>query len=291
MIDTSAYRTGRGWRWLRSPAGVFGLLVVVLLISAAITASWIAPYDFGQQDIPARLQGPSTKHLFGTDHLGRDIFSRIVYGTQTAFETALPGVAIALVIGLLLGIVAGYAGGWVESAVLVLTDTFQAFPSILFALALLALIGPSTPSVITVIAIAFAPGYARVARALVLSLKTQSFIEVTRALGAGHARIIAVHIVPNMLAPLIILLAMDLASAITIEAGLSFLGLGVKPPTPSWGVVLADGFGRIRVSPWPVLFASLALALSTLGLALFGEALRDALDPRAGMFDTNAPHP
>lgn len=283
MIGPSSISTPIWRKWARQPAGLFGFLIVLLLLGTVLAAPFVATHNFAQQDIPARLQGPSTQHFFGTDHLGRDVFSRLVYGTRTAFETALPGILIALCVGLLLGIGAGYTGSWVESFVLVMTDTLQAFPSILFALALLALIGPSTASVITVIAIAFAPGYARVVRALVLSLKTQPFIEVTRALGASHTRIILAHLLPNMLAPLIILLAMDLASAITIEAGLSFLGLGVKPPTPSWGVVLADGFGRIRQSPWPVLFASLALALSSFGLTVFGEALRDTLDPRTAI--------
>ncbi len=271
---------GRGWGWVRQPSGLFGIILVFVLMVCALAAPVVAPYDFARQDIPNRLQGPSTQHALGTDHLGRDVFSRLVYGTRTAFETALPGVLIALSIGLVLGVSAGYVGGWVESTILIFTDTMQAFPSILFALALLALIGPSTASVIVVIAVAFAPGYARVVRAQVLALKTQPFIEVGRALGATDMRIIGAHILPNIVAPLVILFAMDLASAITIEAGLSFLGLGVKPPTPSWGVVLSDGFARIRQSPWPVLFTSLALGLTTLGLTLFGESLRDALDPR-----------
>lgn len=268
-------------RVLRRPGGAFGAVVAAVLLLCAIAAPLIAPYDYAQQDIPNRLQGPSIEHVMGTDHLGRDIFSRLVYGARIALITALPGVLIAALVGLTFGILAGYLGGWVESGVLIVTDTFQAFPAILFALALLALIGPSTGSVIVVIAIAFAPGYARVIRAQVLALKTQPFVDASRALGAGDLRLIGAHILPNVIAPLMILLAMDVAGAITIEAGLSFLGLGVQPPTPSWGVVLSDGFARIRQSPWPVLFASLALALTTLGLTLLGEALRDALDPRA----------
>jgi peptide/nickel transport system permease protein len=255
-------------------------VVALGLLICALAAPLIAPYDYAQQDIPNRLQAPSVEHPMGTDHLGRDIFSRLIYGTRTALATALPGVLIAALIGLILGVLAGYHGGWIEGLVLVTTDTFQAFPAILFALALLALIGPSTASVIFVIVIAFAPGYARVIRAQVLALKTQPFVDASRALGAGGLRLIGRHILPNVIAPLVILLAMDVAGAIAIEAGLSFLGLGVQPPTPSWGVVLSDGFARIRQSPWPVLFASLALALTTLGLTLLGEALRDALDPR-----------
>lgn len=267
-------------RVLRRPGGAFGAVVAMILLLCAIAAPLIAPYDYAQQDIPNRLQGPSVEHVMGTDHLGRDIFARLVYGARIALITAVPGVLIAALVGLTFGVLAGYLGGWVESGVLIVTDTFQAFPAILFALALLALIGPSTGSVIVVIAIAFAPGYARVIRAQVLALKTQPFVDASRALGAGDLRLIGAHILPNVIAPLMILLAMDVAGAITIEAGLSFLGLGVQPPTPSWGVVLSDGFARIRQSPWPVLFASLALALTTLGLTLLGEALRDALDPR-----------
>jgi peptide/nickel transport system permease protein len=277
---STPYRARWHSKLLRQRAGLFGLLVVLILVFAAVFAPLIAPYDYAEQDIPNRLHGPSAQHLMGSDHLGRDVLSRLIYGTRTALQTAVLGVLIALLTGATLGMLAAYAGGWIESIVLVITDTFQAFPSILLALALLALIGPSTGSVIFVIAVAFAPGYARVVRAQVLTLKVQPFIEVCRALGAGGLRIISAHILPNILAPLIILLAMDLASAITIEVGLSFLGLGVQPPTPSWGVVLSDGFGRIRQSPWPVLFASVGLALTTLGLTLFGEALRDALDPR-----------
>jgi peptide/nickel transport system permease protein len=168
----------------------------------------------------------------------------------------------------------------VDNVILVLTDSMQAFPAVILALALLALLGPSSTNVILVIIIAFMPGYARVVRAQVLSVKENPFVEAERSLGASNGRIIFVHILPNILAPLVILLAMDLPSAITFEAGLSFLGLGVKPPTPSWGVILADGFSRIRNSPWPVLWAGLALMLTTLGFTLFGETLRDVLDPK-----------
>jgi peptide/nickel transport system permease protein len=234
---------------------------------------------YADQDIAHRLQGPSAAHPFGTDHLGRDVLQRIVYGAWIALATAVPGVLIALLIGLTLGLLSGYVGGWVEGAILICADTLLAFPVVIFALALLALIGPSAASVIVVITLAFAPGYVRVVRAQVLAVKGQLFVEVGRALGASDWRIMVAHMLPNIVAPLLILVAMDVASAIAIEAGLSFLGLGVQPPTPSWGVILADGFARIRQSPWPVVFASLTLMVTTLGLTLFGEALRDALDP------------
>ena len=264
----------------RRPSGLFGLTVVVLLTLVLVFAPALAPYDDAKQDIPNRLQGPSAEHWLGTDHLGRDLLSRLIFGTRVALGTAFPAVLGALVGGLLLGLVAGYAGGNVDNAILILTDSLQAFPAVILALALLALLGPSTGNVMLVIAIAFMPGYARVVRAQVLSVKENPFIEVERSLGASNARIILVHILPNILAPLMILLAMDLPSAITFEAGLSFLGLGVRPPTPSWGVILADGFSKIRNSPWPVLWAGLALMITTLGFTLFGETLRDLLDPK-----------
>jgi peptide/nickel transport system permease protein len=263
---------------VRQPSGVFGLIVLVMLLIMALMAPILAP-GYANQDIPNRLQSPSLTHPLGTDHLGRDLMQRVVYGARVALQTAVPGVLVALLIGLALGLSAGYFGSWIESAILICTDTLQAFPIVIFALALLALIGPSLGSVIVVIALAFAPGYARVVRAQTLSVKAQPFIEVGRALGVSDLRIMFAHILPNIFAPLLILVAMDLASAITVEAGLSFLGLGVKPPTPSWGVILADGFARIRQSPWPVIVACLALMLTTLGLTLFSEALRDALDP------------
>ena len=264
----------------RRPAGVFGLVVVACLVLVVALAPSLAPYGEAQQDIPNRLQAPTTRHLLGTDHLGRDLLSRVIFGTRIALEIALPAVFGACLLGLVLGMIAGYLGGWVDSLVLVLLDTLQAFPTVLLILALLALLGPSVQNVVIVIALTFAPGYARVARAQVLSVKEQPFVEVERSLGAGDLRIALIHIVPNVLAPLLIKLAMDLPGAITIEAGLSFLGLGVKPPTPSWGIILADGFSRIRTSPWAVLWPCLILMVTTLGFTLLGETLRDVLDPR-----------
>ena len=262
------------------PAGLFGLVVVVGIVVLAIFAPYIAPYDPAAQDITNRLQGPSWDHLLGTDQLGRDILSRLIYGARVALSVALPGVAAALVIGLLLGLVAGYVGRYTDNSLIVVMDTLQAFPAVILALTLLALLGASRESVIIVLAVAFAPNYARVTRALVLSTKQNPFIEAERSLGAGHRRIVGIHILPNVIAPLFILLAMDLPSAIAIEAGLSFLGLGVPPPTPSWGVILQDGFDRVRDAPWGIIFASLTLMIVTLGCTFLGESLRDIADPR-----------
>jgi peptide/nickel transport system permease protein len=262
------------------PAGLFGLIVVGGLVVLAIFAPLIAPYDPAEQHIEDRLQGPSWDYLLGTDQLGRDILSRLIYGVRVALSVALPGVAAALVIGLLIGLVAGYLGGKTDNSMIVVMDTMQAFPAVILALTLLALLGASTTSVIVVIAVAFAPNYARVTRALVMTTKQNQFVEAARSLGAGSSRIVGVHILPNVIAPLFILLAMDLPAAITLEAGLSFLGLGVPPPTPSWGVILQDGFERVREIFWPILWAGLTLMVVTLGCTFLGETLRDVVDPR-----------
>lgn len=265
---------------LRRPSAVFGMLVIGLLIVFFLFGPYIAPYPHTEQNISRRLEGPSADYWLGTDHLGRDILSRLIIGTRVALGTAFPSVLAALTAGLVIGLVAGYAGGRVDNVILVVMDTLQAFPALLLALALMALLDPSVSNVILVIAIAYTPGYARIVRAQVLSVKEEPYIEVERSFGASHMRISLVHIVPNLLAPLLILLAMDLPAAIATEAGLSFLGLGVRPPAVSWGGILSDGFQKIRTSPWPVIGGALALMITTLGFTLFGEALRDILDPR-----------
>jgi peptide/nickel transport system permease protein len=264
----------------RRPSGLFGLGVVVFLVLLVVFAPFIAPYGPAQQDIENRLQGPSLAHPLGTDHLGRDILSRLIYGTRIALGTALPAVFSAMFVGLVLGLLAGFTRGWLDNLIIVILDVTQAFPAVILALALLSLLGPSGTNVIFVIAFAFMPGYARVVRSQVLAIKENPHIEAERALGASNVRLILVHILPNTIVTLFILIAMDLPGAIGVESGLSFLGLGVRPPTPSWGVILADGFSKIRSSPWPVLWASLMLMVSTLGFTLFGEALRDILDPK-----------
>ena len=265
---------------VRRPSSLFSMMVILFLLILFAAGPLIAPYGAAEQDIKHRLEGPSREHLLGTDHLGRDILSRLIVGTRVALGVAIPSVLASLTVGLILGLIAGYVGGWVDNIILVLMDTMQAFPALLLALALISLLDPSIRNVILVIAIAYTPGYARIVRAQVLSVKEGQFIEVERSFGASHLRIAFVHIVPNILAPLFIMLAMDLPSAIATEAGLSFLGLGVRPPTPSWGVILSDGFQKIRTTPWPVLGGSLALMITTLSFTLFGEALRDILDPR-----------
>jgi peptide/nickel transport system permease protein len=265
---------------IRRSSGAFGLFIVSALMIVILFAEVLAPYGAAEQDIPSRLQGPSATYLLGTDHLGRDLLSRLLFGTRVALGTAVPAVLAALFGGMLLGLVAGYSGGAVDNVLLVIIDSIQAFPTILLALALLALLGPSQGNVIVAIAVARTPRFARIVRAQVLAVKEHPFVEAERSLGASTLRIILVHILPNILPPLVILLAMNVPSAIVTEAGLSFLGVGVRPPTPSWGVILADGFLWIQTSPWAVVWAGLTLMFTTLGFTLFGEALRDILDPK-----------
>jgi peptide/nickel transport system permease protein len=265
---------------VRQPLGAVGSVIVLTFFVCVAFAPLIAPYDFAKQDIPSRMQGPSAKYWLGTDNLGRDLFSRLVYGSRIAFGTALPSVAVAVTVGTLLGLLAGYIGGWIDNAIVVLMDTLQAFPSIMLSLAILALLGPSLTNVIIVIGLTWMPNYARVIRAQTLSIREKAFVEAERSLGATNRGIVLSHILPNAIAPALLLAAMDLPWVITFEAGLSFMGLGVRPPTPSWGAILSDGFAHIFETPWPIVWSGLALAFTTLGFTLFGEALRDVLDPR-----------
>ena len=265
---------------LMQPLGAIGFVIVLAFVISVIFAPLIAPYDYSKQDIPNRMKGPSQTYWLGTDHLGRDIFSRLVYGSRIAFGTAIPSVAIALVTGIFFGLIAGYVGGTVDNIIVVVMDTLQAFPSIMLSLAILALLGPSLINVIIVIGITWMPNYARVIRAQTLSIREKAYIEAERSLGVKDANILLSHILPNVIAPALLLAAMDLPWVITFESGLSFMGMGVRPPTPSWGVILSEGFSHIFESQWPILWSGIALALTTLGFTLFGEALRDVLDPR-----------
>jgi len=265
---------------IRQPLGTLGFAIVGLFFVTVVFAPFLAPYGYAEQDIPDMLQGPSRQYLLGTDQLGRDLLSRLIYGSRIALAVALPAVAIALVGGVTLGTLAGYIGGPVDDIVVVIIDALKAFPAVMLALVILALLGPSLINEILVIGLAWIPNYARVARAQVMSAKQNVYVEAGRSLGATTPRVILRHILPNIIAPLLILAAMDIPIVITFEAGLSFLGLGVRPPTPSWGAILADGFDFVRQTPWPIIWAGLTLLVTTLGFTLFGEALRDVLDPR-----------
>jgi peptide/nickel transport system permease protein len=263
-----------------SGPGLLALILIAALLVVVVAAPLLAPYDPAAQDIAARLQGPSADHWLGTDQLGRDLFSRALFGARIALSVAVPAGLLALSAGLLLGLASGYLGGRTDNVLVVAMDSMQAFPAVILALTLLSLIGPSLQNVIIVVAITFAPAYARMTRASVFVVREEAHIEAERSLGASDLRIVLVHVLPNVVAPLFILTAINVPLAVTIEAGLSFLGLGVPPPEPSWGVMLDDGFRRVRETPWPVIVPGIALIITTLGFTLLGEALRDRLDPR-----------
>lgn len=265
--------------WARA-TGRFGLLLVVLIVALALGAHALAPYDPQALDVLNRFAAPGSAHPMGTDQLGRDLLSRMLFGTRTALVVALSAVALALAVGTLLGVAAAYAPAQGERAILVLFDIVGAFPSLVFALAVVALLGPGLGKVVLIVSITLVPHFGRVARAQALALRNAPFLEAERVLGASPARVLIHHILPNILGPLMVLASMDIPVVITIEAGLSFLGVGVPPPQPSWGTLLNDGYAHLNRSPWPVVFSGAMLTLATLGFTLFGEALRDAIDPK-----------
>ncbi len=267
-------------RLLRDPLGLLGLVLVSLFLLSAIFADVLAPYEPNALDVRARLEGPSLAHLAGTDQLGRDTFSRILHGGRIALQVAAIAISLSLVVGIVLGMLAGYGPRWLDNLLLLVFDTLRSFPTIMFALAALTLTGPSLNTVIAVIVITSVPVYARIVRTQTQTLKNTEFILAERSLGAGPIRVLAVHMLPNVIGPLLILASMDVPVVVTIEAGLSFLGLGVRPPQASWGSILADGYAFIRSTPWLVIAGGVPLILTTLGFTFLGEALRDVFDPR-----------
>ena len=260
--------------------GATGLGIVAIVLIAALFAPWVSTADPDKLDVMNRFSGPSLAHWLGTDHLGRDLYSRLVHGATVALSVALSAIALALSSGTLLGIAAAYLPPRLERFVLIVFDVVSSFPSMVLALAIVAVFGPSTAIVVLIAAVTLMPHFGRVARGQVLTLKSAPFLEAEKILGASFPRIVVHHILPNILGPLVILASMDIPVVITIEAGLSFLGLGVRPPLASWGTLIQDGYQFLSDSWVPVVVSSLALAIATLGFTLFGEALRDAVDPR-----------
>ena len=263
-----------------TPLGLISVIVVTAFFVVGITADWIAPYDPIKLDIPAKLQGPTAAHWLGTDQVGRDVFSRLLVGTKIASYLAVTAVSIALTIGIFLGMIAAFTSRWVDWSMLLIFDTVRSFPTLMFALAVIALFGPSVNTIIGIVVISTFPSYARLVRTQVLSLRNTEYIEAQRAMGASLPRILMRHIFPNVIGPVMIVASMDIPLVIGVEAGLSFLGLGVRPPTPSWGTILNDGFSFIRNTPWIVVSAGLPLILTTVAFTTLGEKLRDILDPK-----------
>ena len=267
-------------RLLADPTAVFAMIIIAGLVLVALFADAITPHDYSAMNLVDRFAPPSSTYWLGTDNLGRDTFSRLAQGSRIALYVALVAVSISGLIGLTLGMIAGFGPRWLDNVLLFIFDTLRAYPTIILALALAALLPRGLSTVIIVVVITSFSEYGRVVRTQTLSLKNAEFILAERAMGASSARIIFHHVLPNVLGPFFILAAMNLPVVITIEAGMSFLGIGVPPGTPSWGATLKDGFDFIRTTPWIIIAGGLPLILVTLGFTFLGEALRDQLDPK-----------
>jgi peptide/nickel transport system permease protein len=264
----------------QDPMGVVGLLIVTSFLIIAIFADVIAPYDPSKIDILNKLQGPSADHLFGTDQLGRDTLSRLIYGTQIALMVAGVSIGLAVLIGSVLGAIAGYGPNWLDFVIMLLFDMVRSYPVIMFALAVVVLFGPSLVTIMAIIVATSFPTYGRLMRTQTQSLRQAEYILSARALGIGMPRILLRHVLPNTIGPILIVASMDVPFVIALEAGLSFLGLGVRPPTPSWGSILNDGYTYIRNSKWILISAGIPLILVTIGFTFLGEQLRDIFDPK-----------
>lgn len=265
--------------FFRNPIGMIGATIVLITIILAVFAPWIAPYDPASQGA-TRLLGVSREHIFGTDDLGRDTFSRIVFGTRVSLQVGIVAVGIALAFGGLMGLASGFFGGRLDSLIMRFVDILFAFPGLILAIVITGLLGPSIRNAMLAIGIIYAPAFARVIRGSVLSVKNELYMESARVAGATNARLMARHVLPNIVAPMIVLITVYLSSAILAEAGLSFLGLGTQPPTPSWGGMLNSARMFMERSPVMAIAPGIAIMFIVLGLNFLGDGLRDVLDPR-----------
>lgn len=280
------HKTIRGERWRRgfrtirrNRLALIGLIVVAVAVVVAIGAPVLAPHDERAIAVRDKMQNVSLEHPMGTDNLGRDVFSRVIFGVRMSVMIAGSSIGAAAVIGVLLGLLSGYFRGWVDEAIMRLMDVLYAFPDLLLALALVATFGTGLEGLIVAIAIGRIPGFARVTRATVLALRENEYVDAARTVGLRDWQIIFRHILPNGIAPIIVMTSISLALAILVEASLSFLGLGIQPPTPSLGGLLKDALGFMEQAPWMAIFPGLAIALIVFALNVLGDGLRDALDP------------
>ncbi|MHB9433765.1 MULTISPECIES: ABC transporter permease [unclassified Mesorhizobium] len=274
-----AFRTFWG-QFRKNRLGMLGAVLVILIAAIAIFAPLIITHDPIRIMVGPRLAAPSLDFLLGTDQLGRDTFSRVIMGGRIPLLVAFVSLGGALVVGVVLGLIAGFGPRWLDNLLLLIFDTIRSFPGIIFALAIIALLGPSLASIIFVIAVTSVPIYARVVRTQAQALLNSEYIAAERSMGAGTTRILCVHVLPNVIGPLLILVSMDVPAVIAVEAGLSFLGMGVRPPTPDWGAILNDGYNYINQTPWLVIASGIPIILATLGFTFLGEALRDMFDPK-----------
>ena len=271
----------KAWnRFKRNRAALIGLVAVLLGVILAISASIVAPYDPVKMDLRASRQAPSSQHLLGTDELGRDILSRIMYGFRISLTIGLVSVAVGLSFGVLLGAPSGYFGGWLDIVVMRVIDVMMSFPTILLAIIVVTVLGPGLYNAMLAVGLAQVPLYSRLVRGLTLKLRGEDYVDAARALGASNSRIILRHILPNCLSPLIVQATLNIASAILSAAVLGFLGLGAEPPTPEWGAMLSSGRLYMRVAPHISIFPGLTIMATVLAFNLMGDGLRDALDPR-----------
>lgn len=269
------------WRAFRkNKMAMLGLCIIVFFVLIALLAPLIAPYSFKEQELVNRLKAPSAAHWFGTDDLGRDLFSRVMYGARISLWVGFSSVIGSIIVGTLLGILAGFYGKWVDMLISRMFDILLAFPSILLAIAIVAILGPSLRNALLAIAIVNIPTYGRLVRAKVLSLKSEEYITAARAIGMKDTRILLTHILPNSLTPIIVQGTLGIATAIIEAAALGFLGLGAQPPDPEWGKMLSDSRQFIQKAPWTVIFPGVSIMLTVLGFNLMGDGLRDVLDPR-----------
>lgn len=272
----------KGW-WailLRQKLALAGVIIVTVFLLIALVGPLFAPYGSTQQMPADRLQAPSGTHFFGTDQFGRDILSRLLYGARISFQVGVIAVGISAVIGVVLGMIAGYFGGVIDSIISLLMDVLFAFPTILLAIALMTMLGNSLANVMIAIGVVNAPTFMRVVRGSVMSVRQTTYVESALSIGATTPRIMRLHVFPNITAPLIVHASLNFAAAVLTEASLSYLGLGNRPPSPSWGSMVSDSYGMLQLAPWAAVVPGVAIGITVLGFNLLGDGLRDALDPR-----------
>ncbi|MBM6382819.1 nickel transporter permease [Paenibacillus sp. ACRRY] len=284
-IEAVSARASGPWReawrtFRRNRLALAGLIIIVFFILLAFLAPYISPYDYKEQVLTDRLQAPSAEHWFGTDDLGRDVFSRVLHGARISLWVGFFSVIGSIIAGALLGLVAGYYGKWADMLISRLFDILLAFPGILLAIAIVAILGPSLQNALLAIAIVNIPTYGRLVRSRVLSLRQEEFITSARTLGANNMRILFRHILPNSLTPLIVQGTLGIGTAIIEAAALGFLGMGAQPPDPEWGKMLSDSRQFLQKAPWTLIFPGLSIMLTVLGFNLLGDGLRDTLDPK-----------
>jgi len=264
----------------KNKLAIVGFIIIFVFVLLALLAPYITPYEYDKGELINKNKPPSAEHWFGTDYNGRDVFTRVIYGAQISLRVGLFSVIGSVIVGTFLGLLAGYYGRWVDMIISRLFDIMLAFPSILLAIAIVAMLGPSLENALLAIAIVNIPTYGRLVRSRVLSLKEEEFVMAAKAIGSKNSRIILHHILPNSLAPIIVTGTLGIATAILEAAALGFLGLGAQPPQPEWGLMLSDSRQYIQKAPWTVIFPGLSIMLTVLGFNLIGDGLRDALDPR-----------